>query len=445
MRDLTAEVLTFPLRTAAGIVCRSMRVPPRASSCPQGAAGRCRARRPTMDSRHGRNSAVWAGVRDFVWRGLVDWVIGGLAQGALDPWSTVGSMMEGVLHWPQIIRLAVPGRASRASWAEFYNKADAFRWFATAGTTLGLSGDGAADLGTALRGVEQMSAYQGLWTTEGLGYHQAAALRDGGRSRSLLAGRVGDALPLRSLIPLHTGMGLAFSGGCLEGCTPESPGADVRRQLERFVTLCHDNARGDYWAVSLEALGLSARLLRPRLVPLLDGQLRQMGEDLVHRFWHGVGRGLYFGPATALPCGNIIWPSVRQAYREPPCEDDRRNALAGLGLAATLVNVRHPQVLEGYLESDGGRVSETDAFASGIDAALRIWSCWAPVDGATESLVRHRPATALADRWQRLVSDPVREALRYGQEVAGKDEWPGGLFCYRPRRERTHAGGSGRN
>jgi hypothetical protein len=379
-------------------------------------------------------------------RGIVDWVLGGLEQQAAGPAGGIRSLVEGALRWPEMVRLVVPGRASRAAWAEVRNKADAFRWFATAGTTLGLLGEGEADLGRALDGIELMDVYQGLWTTEGVGYrHAAAALRERGRWRSLLAGRVGDGLPVRSLVPLHSGMGLAFAGGCLEGCTPTSPRVHLRRQLEQFVTLCHDNARGDYWAVSLEALGLSARLLRPHLVPLLDGQLRQMGEDLVHRFWHGVGRGLYFGPATALPCGNVIWPSDRQARREPPGEDERRNALAGLGLAVTLVNVRHPQVLEHYLESADGRLSEADAFASGVDAALRIWSCWAPVDGRTGALVGHRPAAAaLAGRWEQLVGGPVREALRRGREVAGRHDWPGGLFCYRPRRERARTGRSRR-
>jgi hypothetical protein len=341
-----------------------------------------------------------------------------------------------------MVRLVVPGRASRAAWAEVRNKADAFRWFATAGTALGLPGDGPTDLGAALRRVELMDRYRGLWTTEGVGYLQAAAaLRGGGRPRSLLAG---GALPAHSLVPLHTGMGLAFAGRCLEGCTAESGSAAVRRQLEWFVALCHDNARGDYRAASLEALGLSARLLRPRLVSLLDGQLRQMGGGLVNRFWHGVGRGLYFGPATALPCGNVLWPSARQACREPPREEDRCNALAGLGLAVALVNVRSPEVIEGYLECDGGRLAEADAFADGLGAALRIWLCWAPVSEHAEVLLRHRPAAeapGLAGRWERLVSAPVREALRRGPGITGSEGWPGGLFCYRPRRERGRADG----
>jgi hypothetical protein len=434
MGDLTAELLALPLRVAAWGVCRVAERPPAGAG--YGAAG----------GGWGRASTAGNGLN--MGRGIVDWMIGGLAQQVTGPADSARSMVEGVLRWPEMVRLVVPGRASRAAWAEFRNKADAFRWFATAGSKLGLRADRESDLGAALRRVELMDSFQGLWTTEGLGYHQAAAaLRDGGQPRSLLAGPASDALPARSLVPLHTGMGLAFAGHCLNGCVAESRGADLRRQLELFVTLCHDNARDDYWAASLEALGLSTRLLRPRLVLLLDGQLRQMGDDLVHCFWHGVGRGLYFGPATALPCGTVLWPTAHQAYSEPPREEDRRNALAGLALALTLVNVRHPEVIEWYLESDSGHRAAGDAFASGVGAALRIWSSWAPVGGYTDLLLRHRPAAGAAGsvgRWGRLVRAPLREALRYGQRVAESNDWPGGLFSYRPHRERARGNGSGR-
>jgi hypothetical protein len=435
MGVLTAELLALAWSAAARGVCRVAALPP-ASAGP----GADRDPSPSVAR------ALAPGHRAAVGRGIMAWMIGGLTQQAARPADGLRSMMEGVLRWPDVVRLVVPGRASRAAWTEFRNKADAFGWFATAGTALGMPDDGWPDLGAVLRRVELMGRYEGLWTTEGVGYHQAEALRDGNRLRPVFAGGGGEALPVHSLIPLHAGMGLALAGRCIEGCMAASRGADVRRQLERFVSRCHENARGDYWAVSLEALGLSARLLRPRLVPLLDGQLRQMEEDLVNRFWHGVGRGLYFGPATVLPCGGVIWPIVRQACRESPREEARCNALAGLGMALTLVNIRHPEVIEGYLDCDGGGPSEADALADGVGAALRIWSCWARDEEHTDARLPHRPAastTGPAGRWERLVRDSGREALRHCPAMTGSDDWPGGLFRYRPPQGRSGTGRCG--
>jgi hypothetical protein len=350
-------------------------------------------------------------------------------------------MVGPLLCWPDMVRLVMPGRASRVAWRELGNKVDAFRWFATADSTLRFSGHGDPDVTELVRRAETVDPYPGLWTTEGLGYYFAAvALQKGARPRLLLGGRLGHELPARSLIPLHTGMGLAFASCCLEGCTTERGRAQIRRQLDRFVELCHDNAKGEYEGATREALGLMTRLLQPRLLSVLDKELARVDSDLRERFWHGVGRALYFAPRHTLPCSSVIWPILGTAYRETPHEESRRNIVAGLGLALTLVNLRNPEVIERFLARYGGPLAENDAFAHGVSSALLIWSRWAPASVYCDALFRHQPdqaSPALARQWDTLVKGPCREALLLGQAWGGEENSPGGIFRYRPRRERV--------
>jgi hypothetical protein len=444
MGDLAAELLALPFRAVA----RMSRLPGISLACSPFAVVAA----PDQQARSGRRgdgqcvgnaAANEAGGRAAMYRGIVAWLVGGLAQEVADPRDATRSMLETVRRGPDLIRLMVPGRASRAAWTEFRNKIAAYRWFATADAVLGLPVHGKPDLPTLLRCVSALDLYQGLWTTEGLGYYcAAAALRQVPWPSSLLAVRMGNQLPSGSLIPLHTGMGLAFAGSCLEGCTTDSCGVQIRRQLDRFVKLCQENAQKDFAGASMEALGLMTRLLRPRLVPVLDEQLVQMDGDLTQRFWHGVGRALYFGPTNVLPCGGVVWPNLLKACREAPYEENRRNVLAGLGLALTLVNLCHPEVIARYLEHFAGPLSENDAFAHGVRSALLIWSRWAPASAHADTLFRHRPDHVMARLWDGLVREPALEALRPGREQVEAENWAGAIFRYQPRVGRKCSQGS---
>src|SRR5262249_52584176 len=143
--------------------------------------------------------------------------------------------------------------------------------------------------------------YQGIWTTEGLGYHVTAnALRRDPNPTALL--RV-EGLPSASLVPLHTGMGMALAFRELTGLGRRAEAVDVRRALVRYLGLCRANAREGYDGAAVESLGIITKVVRPRLVPMISDQLDWVAPDHTAKFWHGFGRGLYFSPSNLLPCG----------------------------------------------------------------------------------------------------------------------------------------------
>jgi hypothetical protein len=207
-------------------------------------------------------------------------------------------------------------------------------------------------------------------------------------------------------------MGLAFAARLLQALTPGSPAGRVREVLGRHLDLCHGNARDGYAEAAVEALGLVARNLYPRLVPRLDEQLAAVDAGLPALFWHGVGRGLYFSPTNFLPSACWAWGGLEKARDEPPHDLGRRNAVAGLAWALTLVNVRHPGAIELFLRRYGDRLAEGGAFANGVSSAALVWHHWAPQTPYVEALCRHAPDELLAELWAALVNGPITAALR---------------------------------
>jgi hypothetical protein len=185
----------------------------------------------------------------------------------------------------------------------------------------------------------------------------------------------------------------------------------VSAALARFVAACRENSREGYAEVALEALGLVARNLRPALVPLLDRGLAALDPGLPACFWHGVGRGLYFGPTNLVPCRCPLWPGLNKARSEPPHQLGRLNAVAGLSWALALVNVRHPEVIAAFVEHLGDGTAWGAAFSDGLCSALLVWDRWAPRSPQVAALLSHRAGPAGGGsqrRWERLVVVPVR-------------------------------------
>jgi hypothetical protein len=349
--------------------------------------------------------------RAGLYQALLDWAVAACTREAVRPANLLRLAARVACQSPALLRLAVPGAASRAAWSEFRNKADAFRLFATAGAVLGAGAGNAPDLPAAVRRTAGLEPYAGLWTTEGLGFFYASAAlgRAGRPSRLLSDGR----LPARSLVPLHTGVGLALALAALPGITDPAAPERVGPGLAGYVGLCRNNARPGFAGAVLEALGLVAQLVRPGWVDRLDRELTARHPDLVGLFWHGVGRGLYFAPARVLPCGNVVWPGARTAATRPPHPRARDNAVAGFAWAVTLVNARDPDALGALLRRHGGAIARTDAFAHGTAAAAAVWRTWAPHAGGLGDLGRAGPGAA-ADR-----PDELFQYQRGGPRPAG--------------------------
>jgi hypothetical protein len=337
-----------------------------------------------------------------------------------------------------ILCLLLPGQGRGLAWQEFKNKLQCFKVFEGVQVTSRRPVNQSKSLTELVTAARALGPYWALWATEGLGYeHAERSWQRGRRPQDLLGEKNVRGVPTGSLAPLHAGMGLAFAHRVLKPVTPWSRPADIRKVLQEFLALCWGNATEGYAEAAIEGLGLVTRNLYPHVVVLVDRQLWDIDRDLVGYFWHGVGRALYFSPTNCVPCACWTWQGLEKARREAPHELGRRNAEAGLIWALTLVNIRHPEVLEMFLARHGDRL-EDDAFANGLSSAAMIWHHWAAPTPYLGTLCRHEPnpsRSVLVERWQKLVREPCVTALQRYYPVLRQQNWFGKIFRYQSLEE----------
>jgi len=313
---------------------------------------------------------------------------------------------------------ASPRPRGRLHWRELGNKLEAFEIFRQAELQARVAGH-AVPLAALVEHAADLVPYRRVWTLEGLGYGHAEDRAAHGSSsaepRGWLAAEA-TGLPAASLIALHCGIGLSLARRLL-AASASAPAAELRRGLAAYVAGCHELAQPGYAAPLLEALGFIARLRLARRAAEVASELARLDEEAHACFWHGLGRALYFLPRHAPP-----WPGTpRRMFaavtREAPAGEGRENALAGLAWAVTLVNLRHPRVLEEFLSSQPPWVAAGPGFAHGIGSAVFVWHDCTPHDPYLAAWRRHRPEPAggeLARRWERQVSVPAELALPRG-------------------------------
>jgi hypothetical protein len=308
-----------------------------------------------------------------------------LARGGL------GMLRLGTGVW----RLAA-ANGSAAVLRELENKLLVFEAFHHADDHLGFPPGPPPPLAAAVRSALALPAETGVWVTEGLGYAHAgrAWAAAGGPPRGLLIGDGAAGVPAGAEVPLHTGMGLFFAGRTLGGEAP--PGA---AELRRHAELCAGSSRPGLALAAFEGLGFLCRNLRPEAVGAVGRALADVDPGLVPYFWHGVGRGLYFAPAHALP--GATPRALDRAWSEPPGEEARRNALAGAAWALALVNLRHPEVVAEALAGHPllRRRSAAEAIADGVTSALLIWYHGRGADRHLRAFLAYRPTGADLGRW----------------------------------------------
>jgi hypothetical protein len=334
------------------------------------------------------------------------------------------------------LQLFTPGRDGRVVWQEFKNKLQAYDLFENVDSALSLTPDADASLAELVAKTRELDGYRAVWAVEGLGHYHAERFRErAGLPSKLLRGAYADALPAWAMTALHAGMGLSLAGRLLGSTGPRSSESEIRDVLRRYVELCRDNSRRGYVGATYEALGLAARSLHPHMVQTIDRQLSKIDERLVGYFWHGVGRGIYFAPTNFLPLNNSPWRAVGMTQREPPHETGRLNALAGLVWAMTLVNIRHPEILETLLMRHRGEFARREALSNGVSSAVMVWRDLTGGDAYLDALCRHLPEPrdpAVAELWDEGVARPCRDALRRFYPVVKKHDCLGELFRYRP-------------
>ncbi len=313
------------------------------------------------------------------------------------------------------VRWLAPWRETRRGLQEFENKLEAFNLFVHVDSVLANTSQGEVYLPELIGKAEALEPYRAVWATEGLGYYLATRISEQGEApRNLLNDRRED-LPARSLAALHAGMGLAIANRLMKTIRPRSHESEIRRVLDQFVMVCRENSRADYVGAAYESLGLVTRNLYPQMIPQLDQELGKIDEDLVGYFWHGVGRGIYFAPTNFLPDGNS-GRAVKMTCQEPPHELGRRNALAGLAWAITLVNIRHPEILESFLKHHGHQLGDRDAFINGVSSSVMIWRDSTVDDPSLEAFCNYQPDSSdrtLVERWEEMVRRPCLRALEH--------------------------------
>jgi hypothetical protein len=357
----------------------------------------------------------------------------------------------------------LPEGEGRALLRELANKLEVCERFqyapADAAHAAGYRGAAAATLPALAATAAALPPFDRLWTIEGLGHAWTeAACRGGGEPRGLLAEIPAAAVPGTAWLPLHTGMGLALAARVLRALPPAAaaaghptaadgrarPGGEAAAAdaadaaIHRFLSLCAGNARPELVTATFEALGFVAANLHAAAVPALSAALARHAPGRWTAFWHGVGRALYFSPLAMVP-GAASMALARAAVAAPQplgCH----GAVAGVGWAMALVNLRDPEVLSALLARQlvpppargGAEPAAGQALADGLAAALLAAAAMG-LGPLLEAL--RRPCPPLdASRWRRLIAAPCERAL---DALAAAGE-PGallldGLFLYPAR------------
>jgi hypothetical protein len=305
---------------------------------------------------------------------------------------------------------------------------------------LDLEADADQPLAALVERTTIMETFPRLWAVEGLGNYfgdQALerAAATGVDPEGLLTDASAGPLPPWSLTMLHAGIGMSNAKAVLAGLDPASSPHVVRSAILRFTTLCRTSSRPGYAGAALESLGLATRTLYPNLVSLIDRELPVVAPEIRGYFWHGAGRAMYFSPMNMLPSSNAPWGLIAALEHETPDAAAYQDALAGISWALTVVNMRHPVVMETFLRHHGALAVEHDAFANGLTSSLMMRYDTSRDDAYIGPFLHHEPAgdAAAVSAWRKLVREPGERALHttYGElQRAGALEE---LFHYRPR------------
>ena len=340
---------------------------------------------------------------------IADFMFNALGPGFWTPRQLIKTALDAARQSSHLFRYLDPLDDGKLAWDELNNKLEAFSLFEFVDSTLGLSPEVDYSLSELVARAAKLGNYSSVWALEGLGnYYTSWRMRRGRFPDHLLCGNQSGMLPPRGLMPLHTGMGLALAESVLEAMSRET--SNKKNLLNQFVSLCHSNSQDGYGEAAFEALGLVARNLYPQLIVAIDLELRR-DEELLAYFWHGIGRGVYFVPTNFLPFLNAPWRALNMCLREPPHETGKRNAVAGLVWAITLVNIRQPEILAAFLKHHEGNNGDGEAAANGICSAIMIWLDSAADDHYVKALGKYEPHYSLQAVWKKYVKDNCDLAL----------------------------------
>jgi hypothetical protein len=253
--------------------------------------------------------------------------------------------------------------------------------------------------------------YPALWAVEGLGEKYAQIFLDTGAPvRGLLTTGKGAKAPEHTQLMMHAGAGLAFAKHAIGDLTPYSSDAEFERALKVFLDLVRDNSLEGYTGAALESLGLVMRTWNTQLVRPISSRLKALDPIAAEYFWHGAGRAMYFSPMNLLP-GFSPWDS---AAAETPDETARKNAVAGVTWAFTVVNLLQPTIMANILGRRGTAAPDDDAFANGVLSTLTMASEMVPDNINVAAFCQYRPNRsdpAQVDAWDRIIGADLQERV----------------------------------
>jgi hypothetical protein len=330
----------------------------------------------------------------------------------------------------QLIRLSSllqPDQLDLA-WQELRNKLQVFILVKNLPSILNLPAQELTPLSDLVNRAYSMPSFEALWAVEGLGHYYADLYwQVKGVPEGLLLEKQA-AVPAKSLLMLHAGLGLAFADRLLGNLTSEASNEQIRSAVEYFLALCRNNCRTGYLGAAIESLGLVTRDFYPDFVQRVDRQLRHAGPEFLGYYWHGVGRALYFSRQYFLPVLRSVWNGVDNEAHNAP---DRLSAMAGLSWGVTMVNLRQPAIVENAVRSYPGHSDLAEGFTNGVISSLMMRTETTPGTSLAEHFYRHRPGNAvLAQTWQKRITEPAQAALEEEYPVLRSHDALDQIFRY---------------
>jgi hypothetical protein len=349
---------------------------------------------------------------DGVQRAAMDRFFDFLQPGKWNPARLMRVSSTAISETLQITRFFTPGWTSYLSWLEIQNKLEVFLLVRNLPSILGLSPDKPRPLPQLVHKAYELSAFAALWAVEGLGHYYAdICWKENDPPRALLT-ELQTSVPDQSLLMLHAGMGLSFAYRLLGHLVRGSSASQVRETVNRFVALCRENSCDGYMGAAIEALGLVTRDFYPEMVRSISHSLLDIDAELAGFFWHGAGRALYFSRSYFLPLLGTPWRAIDS---EGATGMERTNLMAGLAWAVTLVNMRHPHIIEGVLSYYVQQSSLKDAFANGVSSSIIVREDTTPGASFVKSFCAHQSncvVTGSFNLWRTLVAVPCEQACR---------------------------------
>lgn len=348
----------------------------------------------------------------------------------LDPRAWAAASVEVAQRSVDAGRQVAEGTAGLA-WQELRDKGEVFCLVLDVSSLIGVPSEPPFPLLELLDRAYGLGAFRALWAVEGLGHAYGDSFWEQGLVPSrILNDERTSALPAKSLLMLHAGIGLSFAQRCLDGTGTGTSQEEMRARVSEIVRLCRDNSRPGSLGAAWESLGLVTRTFHPDLVPAVDRAVRETAPEVLGYFWHGIGRAIFFSPANFLPGSEgYIFDMAR---REAPDEAARLSAVAGAAWAFALVAQRDPRILaELVIRPYGEELARDGGFANGVASSAIMRQDTTPDAQLLVRFYEYQPSDpTLARLWERLVRLPCEEALRRVYPVLKRQDRLGEVFRY---------------